>query len=291
MPRPPSQLKAELYPLRHKFNFAFGLNLLTANTNTTMVTLVKNYKSVNNPDTINVNPHHASFKVETGAICAPMSVIDNVKISFNCTLTEDALADGIKSLKLKYMPIFTSFGEKLDSADDETTTTAAAMLELTKDATEEDITPAYGTKLAVPASGSSANHPASTANFTEVFGTMNLTTNVAMEAVPWTQKLFFDALKYYTNKGAIKSMIGKMRSITLTDTFPTKSIFIKKFPPRAVRRIVPYSFFGMLFHCPKDTDSDSIFYSGAITTAKCHVGVKLTCTYDEWNLDHLQEMM
>lgn len=291
MPRPPSQLKAELYPLRHKFTYAGGLSALTGTINSTIFTVAKNYKSVNNPDTINVNPHHASFKKETGAICAPMSVIDNLKISLNFTLLEDAITDGVKSIKIKYMPIMNSFPDKLDSVDTVSTLTGAAILELTKDATEEDITPAFATNLNLPAGASALDHPVTTTNFTEVFGTLNLATNLVLEGIPWDNKVFFDAMKYFTNKGAIRSMVGRQRTVYLSDTTPTKSVFIGKFPPRAIRRIMPYSYMGMLIHLPLDSESDQIFASGALTVAKCHVGVKMNVTYDEWNLDHLQEMM
>jgi len=292
MPNPPAQLKAELYPLRHKFGSDLGLSLVTTAANSSMITIVKNYKSANNPDTINVNPHHASFARETGAICAPMSVIDNIKISMTFTLTEDAITDGVKSAKVKYMPIMNSFSEKMESVDDKTTTTAKAVLELTADATEEDVTPLYtASSLAIGAGAVTGLHPASSVNFTEVFGTMNLSVNTSYEEIAWDNKVFFDAMKYYTNKGAIRSMVGRQRTILLTDTQPTKSVFINKFPPRAVRRIMPYSFFGMLLHAPLDSEVDQAYYSGIITAAKAQIGIKFQITYDEWNLDHLQEMM
>ncbi len=292
MPRPPPGFLTERYPLRHRMVYSTGFNALTSTMNSSMFTFVKNYKSVNNPDTINVNPHHASFKVETGAICAPMSIIDRIKIIMHFTMTEDAIADGIKSIVIKYMPIFTVFGEKLDSVDSETTTTAKALLELTKDTVEEDITPLF-TNVNMPPSAGASNfvYPASTTNFTEVFGTMDLETDKQAESIAWDNKTFFDGLKYYTNKGAIQSMVGKQRTVRLNDTRPTKSIFINKFVPRAVRRIQPYSFFGMLIHMPLDSEFEQPYYSGLLTTNKAYVGVKAIIQYDEWNSDHLQEMM
>jgi len=287
---PPRGFKAEMYPLRHRIAYAFGLGALTDTSNSTIMTFVKNYKQSVKADTITTNPHNPNLDVETGAICNKMSIIDKLSISMHFTLTEDALADGIESLKVMYMPIFTVFGEKLDSVDTVTTTTAAAVLELTKDATAEDITPAFGTKLFTAAGNADKNHPVSSVNFTEVFGTLNLTTNVAMEAVPFFNLTLQRALKYYTNKGAIRSMIGRMRWITLTKQRPTVSIYIRKFVPRAVRRILPYSFFGMLVHTPIDSDSEAPYWTGAVTTSKVHVGVKCLVNYHEWNIDNIQEM-
>ncbi len=287
---PPKGFKAEIYPLRHKFMYSCGLSILQASNNSTMFTLAKNYKQAVKPDTITVNPHNANFDVETGAICNPMSILDKMVISMHFTLTEDSITDGIKSAKVMYMPIFTSFDGRLDSTDTVTTTTAAALLELTKDATAEDVTPAFATNLNVDAGTSDRDHPVSTVNFTEVFGTLNLSADLLMEGVPWIHDTFLKGLKYYTNKGALRSMIGRARWLTLTDNHPSKTVYIKKHVPRDVRRIQPYSFFGMLIHVPIQNDFSQYFYSGATTTAKPNVGVKALITYDEWHPDHIQEM-
>ncbi len=289
---PPRGFKAELYPLRHKFSYGFGLGAVTGNQNSTMVTFVRGSAdtAMINPDAIEVNPHHANFAQETGVMCHQMSIIDKIKINMSFTLTEDAVTDGIKALTVKYMPIFVSFPEKLASVDDTTSATAASVLELIGDATNQDVTPLYNTSLPVSAGVSHKNHPVSTVNDTEVFGDLNLTTNLSMEAVAWDNEAFFNSMSFATNKGALRSMVGSQRSIYLTDNRPTQRVFINKFVPGQIRRIVDHSFFGMLFHCPLDSESDQPFYSGALTTSKCHVGIKLQCSYHEWNADHIQEM-
>ncbi len=288
--KPPKGFNAILMPLRHRFEYSVGLQVGSDSLNSTMMTFVKNYKSVNAPSTIIVNPHHASFETETGAICAPMSIIDRIKIQMTFTLTEDAIADGIEALKVNYLPVFTSFPDKMDSADDKTTTTAKAILNLTPDATEEDVHPTFTTLNLTKIASVSFAHPVSTANFTEVFGTLGLSVDLDVESTGFNPTTLFQALKYYTNKGAIGAMIGKYRSITLTKTHPTKTVFINKFVPRPVRRIVPYSFFGMILHCPIYTNREQPFYTGAMTAAKIAVGIKTLVTYDEWHLDHNQDM-
>ncbi len=287
---PPKGFKAELYPLRHTFTYMFGLSGVTSSQNSTICTIAKNYKAVINADTITTNPHNANFDVETGAICNKMSILDKIKLHTTITLTEDAISDGIHSSRVMMMPIFNSFEGRLDSVDDVSTTTGAAALELTKDATQEDITPAFGAKLPTSAGNGDATHPVSSVNFTEVFGTLNMTTNVNMEDVPWAQNQWIRNTMYFTNKGAINSMHGRMRWITLTRNRPTVSIFTDKFVPRDVRRIMPYSYFGMLFHLPIDNDAESPYYSGAITTTKPHIGIKFDIKYHEWNIDNIQEM-
>lgn len=288
---PPRGFKSELFPLRHEFFYSVGLNLTTGPTNSTIFTIAKNYNAVNNADTITTNPHNANFDVETGAICNKMSILEKISLSMSFTLTEDAIVDGVKSAKVIYMPIFNSFKGRMESTDDVTSITPLTVLELIKDDTQEDVTPLFSTKLkkdAVPIV--SLPHPVSTVNFTEVFGTLNLTTDVDMEGVSFFNESFHKAIKYYTNKGAINSMHGFMRSVNLTDTHPTKRIFIKKFVPRDVRRIVPYSYFGMLIHVPQVEASEQNYISGAVGGTKPHIGVKMRVNYNEWNVDHIQEM-
>ncbi len=290
---PPRGFRAELFPLRHKFDYSVGLNLLNDAQNTTMCTIVRGSadSAMIDPNAIEVNPHNPTFAQETGVICHQMSILEKIKINMKFTLTEDALADGVKSLTVKYMPIFCSFPEKLASTDDRTGVTAASILELVGDATNQDVTPLYTTTNLPESAGlSSVPHPVSTVNDTEVFGDLNLSVDLKMESVAWDNDTFFNSVKFFTNKGAIRSMVGQQRSVYLTDNRPTKRIFINKFVPGAVRRIVNHSFFGMLFHCPVDTEVDQDFFSGAITTGKCHVGIKMGISYHEWNADHRQEV-
>ncbi len=287
---PPKGFKAELYPLRHNFFYSFGLSMETETINSTIATLVKNYDGVQDPQSIKTNPHHPSFETETGAICSPMSIIDKLTLSMKFNITRQAIAgDVMTRVKVEWTPIFASFPEKLDAADEKSTTTVKALLGLTTDATEEDITPAFAVKLSTDGDTDLA-HPVSTANFTEVFGTLNLTTNTTMEGVPFNKDTFLKALRYYTNKGALKACIGRTRHVTIFShgNNSTKSFQIKKFVPRAVRRIVPYSFFGILFHCPIETDYGSDYHTTALTASKAQVGVKVHVAYHEWNAEHDQ---
>ncbi len=148
---------------------------------------------------------------------------------------------------------------------------------------------AFSTKL--PTTGESdLVHPTSLATFAEVFGTLNLTTNTAMEGVPHNEQRLQDAIKYYTNKGAIRSMLGRKRHVTLTTVNNHKTFFIKKFVPRPVRRIVPYSYFGIIIHLPLESDVEQTYVSTSLTASIAHLGLKAHVQFHEWNADHDQEM-
>ncbi len=230
---PPAGFKAEMYPLRHRFNYSVGLSLATETVNSTMLPLVRNYKGVSAPNTIVVNPHHASFETETGSVCSPMSIIDKLKLTLKFNMTRQLFqTDFVRTVRLSWFPIFFSFPEKLDATDDKSSETVATILSLTKDATQEDVTPAYATKLPVDGN-SDLTYPMSTANISETKTEVNLTTDETMEGVPFDKNRFHQALEYYTNKGALKACIGRTRNFTLTaDSNPNKTFFIDKFVPK-----------------------------------------------------------
>ncbi len=261
MPRPPGGFEAEKFPLKHRVVYSFGLGLEAENKQATICTLVKNYKGADLPSTTVVNPHNPDFVTESGAICAPMSIITNLKLSMSFSITEQALeTDGHFQIKFNWMPIFFSFPEKLDAADEQTTTTVASLLNLTKDATQEDVIPTWSTTDLNVTAPSAKNHPLSTVNLTEVATThIGLTTDAKMESVVFDRTAFLDAMRYYTNKGALKACVGRTRHEILTRNRLFKNTFIKKFVPRPIRRIVPYSWFGINFFLPHDSSTEQFF--------------------------------
>ncbi len=286
---PPKGFKAEMYPLRHEMFYALGMSAVTVGKNTCILTLVKNYKGADAANTVDTNPHHASFVVETGAICVPMSIIDKLRLKLQFTWTKNANTISA-TLKGWWQPIFFSFPEKLDAADDKTTTTVAALLGLLKDATQEDVTPLFNNIKFDTTGASDRTHPVSTINLTETFGILNMDTDLTMEGITHDDKAMQRALAYYTNKGALRACLGKRRYFTLDRNHNYKSYFIDKFVPRPVRRIMPYSFFGIMIHIPLTTEDDQVYHSSALTADVAYVGVNAKIRYHEWNADHNQEL-
>ncbi len=302
---PPSGFKSELYPLRHRLAYGGGLSVGSETRNTALLTLVRHTNDViaGTPGSIVVNPHNTNYVEDAGPAVCKMSIIDKLSMSLKFNLTslnaeahhssgvstsEVFTGDNIPALKFLWRPIFFSFAEKLAAADDDTGTTVETILGLTSDATFEDVVPLTTNKL--PTSGSSAiDHPVSTVNIAEVFGDYNMTTTLVMEDHVWNEKLFHDALRRYTNKGALASMVGRTRHVTLTRNRPFKNYWIDKFVPRAIRRVQPYSYFGIQIHVLIDTDVEQAYIDTDPTTGG-HLGFKLLCNYHEWNVDHFQEM-
>ncbi len=302
---PPRGFKAENYPLRHKLKFGFGLSAQADTQNTAFAHIIHSSSDMDvEPDTIQVNPHNPAYEEDTGPLVRQMSIIDKLRISLRFNLTADCndkahtsrtstsevfSGDRIKHLKFLWRPIFFSFPEKLDAADDDTTTTVASILGMTKDATNEDVVALTTNDL--PAVGSSdLTQPVSTVNAAQVFGDFNLTTNTVMEDHVWDEELFQDAIRRYTNKGALKACVGRTRYVNLTQQRPYKSFFIDKPVPRAIRRVVPYSTFGIQIHVPIQSEVDADYYSVLLTGGVAHLGCKIIARFHEWNPEHDQDM-
>ncbi len=303
---PPRGFKSELYPLRHKLLAAFALGLGATERNTAIIPLVMSSTDMDaNVNTIQVNPHNENYETDGGPLVRQMSIIDklNLSIRFNMlsqcndaahtsgTSTNELFTgDGVTHMKFLWRPIFFSFPEKLDAADMDTATTVAAILGLTKDATNEDVLPITTNKLSVTGS-SDLPLPVSTVNAAQVFGDFNMTVDTTMEDHVWDETLFQEALRRYTNKGALKACVGRTRHVNLTRNRPYRSYYISKFVPRAIRRVVPYTFMAIQVHLPNHADIDQDYFSPSTHTSLPHLGCKMVCTYHEWNAEHDQDMV
>ncbi len=298
--RPPKGFENEKYPLRHRLVTGAQLSLGGQDDNTVMFPIVMSSTDMAGlASTIIVNPHHEDYVSDTGPLVRQMSIIDRMRISlkFNmthfCNTKHETAAgvftgDDVGAFKFLWRPIFNVYPEKLDAADDDTGTTVAAILGLTKDATFEDVVPLTTNKL-LTAGPSDTVLATSTVNDVQVFGDFNMTTNLTMEDHVFDETLLQDALRRYTNKGALRSCLGRTRHVTLTRQRPFANFFLDKFVPRAIRRVQPYGFFAIQVHLPLDTDSDQMYQSFDTSVSNAHLGIKLIAHFHEWNVEHDQD--
>ncbi len=307
--RPPKGFENEKNPLLHRLKYKFGLGLTGDTQNSALCPIVMSSKDAAGsalivPDQIKVNPHNSGFAIDGGPLVQQMSIIDRMTISIKFNMTHYCdnkmwsagnsntapvfVGDSIPSLHFLFRPIFNVFPEKLDAADDDTTTTVAAILGLTKDATNEDVVPVTTNDL--PAAGpSELAQPMSTVNGPQVYTDFNMTTDTKMEDHVFDENLLHDALRRYTNKGALRSCLGRTRHVTLSKTRPYANFYIDKFVPRAIRRIQPYAFFAMQFHLYKDSDLEQTFFTKSMTASVAHIGVSMNVNYHEWNQEYDQD--
>ncbi len=307
--RPPKGFEAEKYPLRHRLIHNFGLSLGSENKNTALIPIVMSSKDTPNAlSTVIVNPHNTAYVEDAGPLCRDMSIIDRMSITLRFSMTthctpahlssgtagpnfDDGVytGDDVNAIRFLWRPIFNVYPEKLDAADDDTANTVAAILGLTKDATQEDIVPLTTTKLNAVGPGN-LSLPISTVHDTQVFGDYNMTTNMGMEDHVFDESLLQSALRRFTNKGALRSCLGRTRHVTLTrDRNPFKIFHINKFVPRAIRRIQPFGFFAIQVHLLLDSDHDQFSFATDKSSSVNHLGISMTTHYHEWNFEFIQD--
>jgi len=300
--KPPKGFRTEVYPLRHKLEYGCALSAINVLHDSVLMTILRHTNDIiaGTPGSIIVNPHHTGYVEDLGAAVCRMSIIDKVQINLRFNMTENCdpkhetaagvySGDSIQALKFLWRPFFWSFRDKADAKDDDSGQTVKDALGVTFDDNFEDCVPISTNKL--PATGASdLLHPMSTVNIAEVLGDYNMTTNTAVEDHAWTAETFFNGMTRMTNKGALRSMVGRTRHVTLDRNHPHKTFHLDKFVPRSVRRIHPFSYFAIQVYMPPFTEPQQFFHASDITTTKGHLGIKMTANYHEWNADHYQEM-
>ncbi len=297
---PPRGFRAEQYPLRHRLVFSAGLSAGVNTLNTVFLPIVMSSSDTDVvASTIQVNPHNTNYEEDAGPLVRVMSILDRMRISlkFNLTAVCNDLAetasgtftgDGIPSLRLLWRPIFGAFTEKLNATDDDLGTTVASMLGLTVDATNEDVVPITTNKL--PTTGSSdLALPVSSVNAVQIFSDFNMTTDTTMEDHVHDENTLQSMLRRSTVKGALRSFMGRTRHVILTRNRPYKSFFLDKFLPSAIRRVNPFTFFGIQVHVPAIADVEQAYHH-LNASSNAHIGVKCIVNYHEWNIEHDQDM-
>ncbi len=301
---PPRGFKNEIYPLRHRLIYACSLGMGLDTLNTVFLPIVMGSLDMAvQLQTIDVNPHNSDYVEDTGPLCRQMSLTDKLNISLKFNMTEQCLpahhsagtstnetftGDNVMALHALWRPIFGSFTDKLDAIDEDTLQSVATILGLTHAAAEQDVVPVTTNKLPVTGASDKAQ-PMSSVNDVQVFGDFNMTTNTTMEDHVWDEDLFHAALRRFTNKGALRSMVGRTRHFTLTPNRPFKNYYISKFVPRSIRRIMAFSFLGIQIHVPIASDVESTYNNTAIGSSG-HLGIKCIANYHEWHADHEQAM-
>ncbi len=103
-----------------------------------------------------------------------------------------------------------------------------------------------------------------------------------LEAVAFADGIYYDNLNYFTTSKKLLKCQGGLKWGTLTRQHPVKDIRIRLRPK--TKRMVPYSFFGLLVLVPKAGNNQQLV-SVADTTNITHVYCNIVNRYNEWNQD------
>ncbi len=281
--RVPSGYRQADYPLIHDFQYQFSLDVEDETKNSTIVKLISN-SGVTGAENVEVNPSHGDFVEETGAYCFSGSIIPAMSISIYAKMDQAAFdIDSIEHMMFKWMPIYTSFLSSLDAVN----TGAPAsdietILELQHVDLKQRTLPLFG---GVDLPPTVYNHPLSSVNVTETVALAGLTTDAKMESVAFDEQAFWDAKRYYTNKGMLNKVTGSMKSIYLDYHRKPYTYFSNNFTNPIVKRINSFTFCGILFHVPQADELQQLCDDADVTTSVGHIDIGVRVNYEEWNVD------
>jgi hypothetical protein len=261
------------YPRPHESKYAIAISAdNTASARNTIIPLAFYDEGQGAPANYSAHPENASFTSVDKPNCYPDSRIDSVNAMLEVSLSQEALeTDKIHALKFGYMTIFTAFENVLTASDELTAETIKSILELQSEATDRQTYPLWtGTKMSEKISG----------EFTYDADVPGLTTTQVAESVDWNNDMFYDALQYYTISDLLKTVCGGLKWVTLTRSHPTIKIPIHI--RNNVKRMNPYTFFGLLLTVPKEGTFYQFPKNGTLSAID-HVFANVTCRYLEWN--------
>lgn len=280
---PPKGYRAMQYPLHHEFKYSFALHGESETKNSTIMTLLNTSRDSGAVEDVEVNPAHANFVEDTGPRIFLGSIVPRLAVKMTANITGGAAyaaTHPMKQIMLNWMPIYIAFRESLTAEDGDTGTKIEEILELTKDTVNEDVTPLFAAVTMTETGDQPLSNIVAPG---DAFGDWNLDTTDLSEPVAFDKQLYFDAMKYYSNKGMLRKVAPRMNTVRL-HAERGWSFFSNNFTNPIVKRGNPYTFCGILFHLPQiNILSVDQIGSAVDVTDIPHVQVKLHCRFEEWN--------
>lgn len=262
-------VKIKQHPLPHDIYNATSWNIDTGGVDATIVPIIKG-DDAKTPGSVYSNPEHASFAEYSGSNCSPESRINSIDLRVRVSRTS---YDSINTpMRFGLMLLHSAFPEDLDAKDELSTLTVKEIIEMQKESSDRQAYPLYnGTKCKEKFTGSA------TLNTDEP----GLTTNQIIEQVDFDPDVYYDAIKYYTNSGKLRSCTTGLRWFTFVN-LPSSSRVIRFRITRDVKRINPYTQLSLLMFFPQSGTKYQIPVSGE-TANTDHFHAEVRARYYEWN--------
>lgn len=264
--------KTKWYPQPHNSIMSYETSMENATVrDVTICPIVMYDEGLGDPASVNTHQQHASFAPTTQPNCYPDSRIDKVFCMLEISPTKAfSETDALRTQKIGFMPIFTSFLEDITAKDEVTGETIGTILELQTEATDRQCFPLWNTVKMNASYGTSTTFPANVPG---------LTAGQAAEAVAFDIEKYYDALQYYSNAGKLKKVQGGLKWITLKRGQTRK--FLIRLRSKA-KFMNPYTQFSLMIIQPK-ADTDYQNNVAAETTAAYHTRWTIRTRYNEWN--------
>ncbi len=267
------------YPRPHDFQFGFGLDMddTAVTKNSTIMPYLFQDNAQIDYETIKTNPENDDFGVFQGPNVAAGSFIPKLMVQWKA-FSPSAEVD---VLNFKTMTIGTAMLNRLDAFDKKTGNDVETILELTHETTDEQAGALYNTVKLYE-----GHH---VQDFTA--GVPFTTGTGQPEGVAFDMEMYFDALRYYTNKEMLRSVTGRMRNHYINGDLAKDRRTFEKVVTSYSNQMTskckfqhPYTYCGELFHCPTAGTINQLAKAADVTAVE-HLTVIGRVAFNEYNPD------
>lgn len=266
-------MKQEWFPRPHDGGnkFAFGLETGVAN-QSTIYPIAFHDEGLGAPSSYKANPENSGFAETSSPNCYPDSRINSMAINFDLAMTKSALeTDKIHAIRYCWSVIKMSFKENYIAIDELSQDEVQDITEMQYETTDRQGYPLWnGVKMPSPTGGGNAldaNVP-------------GLTTNQNIEGVAFSANDYYDAIQYETISGKLKNSMTGLAWRTIYRQKPFHRIKLRIDPK--VKRMNPYTFFGLLIYVPESGNYYQIPQTGDTTNVN-HLECTITTRFNEWH--------
>ncbi len=268
--------KVEMYGQPHVLRYGAAFELDDATLDSTICPIAFYDEGLGAPTSLETHPENAAFAINLNqANCFINSRINVIIAQLRVHLTSKALDDNLTSVRMAFMPIHMAFIDDYTAIDELSTLEVQDVLEMQTESTDNQGGPLYvaGTDLPELGSNDALMH------VTQPF----LDTDAGLEAVAFLQNDYYDMLHFMTNAGKLKVAASGLHWFTLDQNRPARTFDFRISPK--VKRMNKFTYFGILLHCPTNTDKDQNTKAQDITAATKYVQWNMHARYTEWNQD------
>ncbi len=265
-----------MYAQPHELRTTFTFELDDATLDSTIIPIAFYDEGMGTPTALETHPENAAFAVVTNqANCFINSRVNLVLAQLRFSLTSKALDENLPSVRMAFMPIHMAFIDDYTAIDELSALEIQDVLEMQTETTDNQGGPLYVAATDLPEPAANNALMATTTPF--------LDTDTGLEAVAFFPIVYYNMLHFMTNSGKLKATQSGLKWVELSANRPTRQFDIMIRPK--VKRMNKFTYFGVLVHCPINTDQDQNVSADDTTAATDYVRCSMRTRYSEWNQD------
>ncbi len=273
----PKLMKQQWWPQPHRIRGSFSFEFDDATLDSTIVTIANYDEGLGTPSARETHPENAAFVVtDDDCSCFVNSTINVVNAEFRFGLTSAFLDHNLTALRFATMPIHMAFLDDYTAIDELTSLETQDILHMQTESTDRQGGPLYVATKDLPSKVAGLELQGGNQAF--------LDTDQGIEAVAFNHIVYYNGLQFLTIKNKLKSIQGGLQWHTLTKNRPFLTYKLRIRPN--VKRMNPFTYFGLMIHAIAATGSDQPnTLTRDLTAATVYMDCDYDIRYNEWNQD------